>query len=246
MKNLLFIIAILAFVSCGTKTKKESNSTKSCCTESAFNEKSKTNLALFVTVHGTAGSEAELMQEIMNVQKPVRAEDGCIAYNLFQDTEKPNIFYIYEIWSTRPAWEKHMKTQHLKDYISVITEKKLTTKGSDILLLERNDRPIPSNSISPSSLVLFAKITAKESEAKNMQSVIENTLLKPTREEQGCTLYDLHKSTSSPNEFVFFEIWESVDAWTAHMKNDHLKEFGDKATSLLAKDLDIYKAKFVN
>ena len=49
------------------------------------------------------------------------AEDGCINYDLHQDNENPAYFLFYENWESRELWQKHMNSQHLKDYV-VATE----------------------------------------------------------------------------------------------------------------------------
>lgn len=50
-------------------------------------------------------------------------------------------------------------------------------------------------------------------------------LIEPTRAENGCLQYDLHQDNETPAHFMFFEIWESRDAWQVHMNAQHLKDF---------------------
>ena len=59
---------------------------------------------------------------------------------------------------------------------------------------------------------------------------VKNELLKilePTRNEEGCLLYELHQDLNNPNIFVFYEIWETVEAWKAHDTNPHINTFRD-------------------
>ena len=50
-------------------------------------------------------------------------------------------------------------------------------------------------------------------------------LVEPTRQEQGCIQYDLHRNNDNPGHFLFFENWETRDLWQAHMGSAHLAAF---------------------
>lgn len=59
---------------------------------------------------------------------------------------------------------------------------------------------------------------------------VKNELLKilePTRHEEGCLLYELHQDLNNPNIFMFYEIWETVEAWKAHDTKPHINAFRD-------------------
>jgi quinol monooxygenase YgiN len=43
----------------------------------------------------------------------VRAEEGCIQYDLHQDNENPAHFLIYENWESRELWQNHMNAPHV-------------------------------------------------------------------------------------------------------------------------------------
>jgi quinol monooxygenase YgiN len=43
-----------------------------------------------------------------------REEDGNIAYELYQDTDNPQIFSFIEEWKDKEALETHMGTDHFK------------------------------------------------------------------------------------------------------------------------------------
>ena len=50
-------------------------------------------------------------------------------------------------------------------------------------------------------------------------------LVKKTRLEDGCELYELHQDKNTPNKFVFVERWSDRDSWRQHMDGDAIKEF---------------------
>ena len=59
-------------------------------------------------------------------------------------------------------------------------------------------------------------------------------LIRPTRNEEGCLLYDLHRSADVPADFLFYEIWASPEAHAAHKQTPHFLRFTARRDSLLA------------
>lgn len=58
------------------------------------------------------GCEAQLEAELKKVVAPVRAEDGCIRYDLHR-SEYGNVFLFYEIWESPAHLAAHAKTAHI-------------------------------------------------------------------------------------------------------------------------------------
>jgi len=58
--------------------------------------------------------------ELLKLIAPTRKEDGCIEYHLFQDNEDPDIFMFYETWESLTCIEKHVGTDHYKNYVTRI------------------------------------------------------------------------------------------------------------------------------
>ncbi|MFA5471825.1 MAG: putative quinol monooxygenase [Acholeplasmataceae bacterium] len=50
-------------------------------------------------------------------------------------------------------------------------------------------------------------------------------ILEPTRKEQGCLKYDLHQDLEDPSIFMFYEVWETKEAWMAHDTKKHILDF---------------------
>ena len=70
-----------------------------------------TDVCLIVRLEAVAGKEQALRKELQAMLKPTRAEDGCQTYQLYE-SETSNVFYFYEIWSSKEALDKHTKTPH--------------------------------------------------------------------------------------------------------------------------------------
>jgi quinol monooxygenase YgiN len=94
--------------------------------------------------------------------------------------------------------------------------------------------------MTPSSIHIVARVTAKPDAVKALQTVLE-TLLTPTRQEPGCRRYVLMQNQENPTDFTFVEEWADEDAINSHMKSAHLKEAFTKAAGLLAAPPDIQR-----
>jgi quinol monooxygenase YgiN len=46
-----------------------------------------------------------------------------------------------------------------------------------------------------------------------------------TRKEEGCIQYDLHQDKEDQSVFMFYEIWETVEAWQKHDLQQHIINF---------------------
>jgi quinol monooxygenase YgiN len=59
-------------------------------------------------------------------------------------------------------------------------------------------------------------------------------LIVPTRAEEGCVQYDLHESTDTPGQFVFYENWTSREHLDRHLASPHLEAMKARFDELLA------------
>lgn len=75
-----------------------------------------------------------------------------------------------------------------------------------------------------SQLTLVATIKAK-ADAQDQISQALHDLLAPTRAEDGCINYDLHRSIDDPSLFVLYENWASKALWERHMQSPHLQAY---------------------
>lgn len=54
--------------------------------------------------------------ELLKLIDLTRAEEGCLDYNLHQDTENPAHFMFYENWQSRELWQHHMNADYMAVY----------------------------------------------------------------------------------------------------------------------------------
>ncbi|MFT4202498.1 MAG: putative quinol monooxygenase [Chitinophagaceae bacterium] len=88
-------------------------------------------------------------------------------------------------------------------------------------------------------LTVIAKITAKKSTVAETKLLLQS-LVAPTRKEEGCIQYDLHQGISEDHVFFFYENWEDRKALEKHLANDHLLHFRKEAEDLLQVPMEVF------
>ena len=79
------------------------------------------------------------------------------------------------------------------------------------------------------------RVIARALARAGKEDQLRNTLvgmLKPTRDEQGCRLYELYESNNR-GLFYFYEEWESQDALDRHTTTPHYKQLTQNVRDLL-------------
>ena len=57
---------------------------------------------------------ATLRDSFLKCRVETLKEKGCERYEIYQSSEDPTIFFIYEIWTTEQAHREHNATPHVK------------------------------------------------------------------------------------------------------------------------------------
>tara|TARA_B110000211_G_C13798380_1_gene429388 strand:- start:339 stop:629 length:291 start_codon:yes stop_codon:yes gene_type:complete len=83
-----------------------------------------------------------------------------------------------------------------------------------------------------STLTIVANIIAKADKLTALKSALE-TLAKNTRTEAGCVNYILHQSNKDELHFMFYETWQSRQAWLLHMDGENIKAYLAVADNLV-------------
>ena len=91
-----------------------------------------------------------------------------------------------------------------------------------------------SNGKLPKDAVTLAVILRPREGQDMMLEAELRALIGPTRKEEGCLRYDLHRSVEGPGAFLLHEIWETREHHTAHTKTDHFLRWNARKDALLA------------
>ncbi|MCF7924406.1 MAG: antibiotic biosynthesis monooxygenase [Candidatus Izimaplasma sp.] len=73
-------------------------------------------------------------------------------------------------------------------------------------------------------LPLIVKFKVKQDKLEFVKSELLK-ILEPTRNEDGCILYELHQDIDNPCILMFYEIWRNEYSWRKHDNKQHIINF---------------------
>ena len=88
------------------------------------------------------------------------------------------------------------------------------------------------------ALTVVAHLIAKPDKIEETRAALQ-TLIDPTRAEEGCIKYELLQNNADPTDFTFVEEWSDDKALDEHLQTDHIKHLVLRADELLASPPDI-------
>ena len=86
---------------------------------------------------------------------------------------------------------------------------------------------------SKSAVTLSVILRAREGQEALLEAELR-ALVAPTRREEGCITYDLHRATEIPGTFLLHEVWASREHHTAHTQTPHFLRWCARKDALLA------------
>jgi len=103
---------------------------------------------------------------------------------------------------------------------------------------KRPDRPGKSGSAGTAKLpkqavTLIVQLRPRDGQETLLEAELR-ALVGPTRKEEGCLTYDLHRSADAPSAFLLHEIWTSREAHSRHTNTPHFLRWNARKDSLLA------------
>jgi quinol monooxygenase YgiN len=97
----------------------------------------------------------------------------------------------------------------------------------------RKPRGVKITKLPKGALTLVVLLRAKEGQHVLLEAELR-ALVSPTRKEEGCLQYDLHRSADQPGTYLFHEVWESREHHVAHTRTPHFLRWNARKDSLLA------------
>jgi len=83
------------------------------------------------------------------------------------------------------------------------------------------------------AVTLIVILRAREGQETLLEAEVR-ALVGPTRKEEGCLTFDLHRSVDTPGAFLLHEVWATRDAHTEHMHTPHFLRWNAGKDALLA------------
>lgn len=97
----------------------------------------------------------------------------------------------------------------------------------------RASRGVKVSKLPKGALTHVVLLRAKEGQQVLLEAELR-ALIGPTRKEEGCLQYDLHRGADQPGAFLFHEVWESRAHHDAHMRTPHFLRWNARKDALLA------------
>jgi quinol monooxygenase YgiN len=82
------------------------------------------------------------------------------------------------------------------------------------------------------AVTLMVILRSKEGQEPLLEAELR-ALLGPTRKEEGCLQYDLHRGLEHPNTYLLHEVWASSEHHAAHTRTPHFLRWNARKDSLL-------------
>lgn len=105
----------------------------------------------------------------------------------------------------------------------------------------RKSRPASSAKLPKEAVTLIVHLRPREGQETLLEAELR-ALLGPTRKEDGCLTYDLHRSMEAPSAFLLHEVWASREAHSRHTNTPHFLRWNARKDALLAsRDVTFWK-----
>lgn len=92
--------------------------------------------------------------------------------------------------------------------------------------------------MSEKRVTVLARIRAREgTEEKVEQELL--ALIAPSRREEACLEYNLHRSLDDKTVFMFYENWTSREALDEHLSMPYLDAFDEAVEGMLAEEIEV-------
>jgi quinol monooxygenase YgiN len=119
--------------------------------------------------------------------------------------------------------------------------KSAASKRSGKKKTSRKSRSRASAKLPKDAVTLIVQLRAREGQETILEAELR-ALVSPSRKEDGCLCYDLHRSVDTPGALLLHEVWASRDAHTEHTHTPHFLRWNARKDSLLAsRDANFWK-----
>ncbi len=86
-------------------------------------KKAKHEIVCIAQFTAKRGKEAELLRSLHKLMKPTHQEEGCVRYELNQQTDNPRLITYVEKWANMKIFKKHCKMPYIVDFFDNVAPK---------------------------------------------------------------------------------------------------------------------------
>src|SRR5439155_7357087 len=97
----------------------------------------------------------------------------------------------------------------------------------------RKTRGAAGGKLPKDAVTLMVILRAREGQETPLEAELR-ALVSPSRREEGCLTYNLHRSIDTPGALLLHEVWTSRQAHTEHTHTPHFLRWNARKDALLA------------
>jgi quinol monooxygenase YgiN len=112
-------------------------------------------------------------------------------------------------------------------------EKRAASQRSGKKKVSRKSHSRANAKLPKDAVTLIVLLRAREGQETILEAELRG-MVAPTRKEDGCLRYDLHRSVDTPGALLLHEVWESRAAHTEHTHSPHFLRWNARKDALLA------------
>jgi quinol monooxygenase YgiN len=168
-----------------------------------------------------AGKESALLELFRGLVEPTRKEAGCLRYELNQEIENPAAFTFAEKFSSREAFESHVKSPHIQGFgqrSPDLIETRQVRLHRELLPAVQAEARAGADG---AEVIVIAHFTAKPGKEEELSTFLQG-LVEPTRREPGCVRYELNQDLKDTATFSFVETFADRQGFDAHCKMPYI------------------------
>ncbi len=104
-----------------------------------------------------------------------------------------------------------------------------------------NARKTPRGKLPKEAVTLIVILRSREGQETLLEAELR-ALVGPSRKEDGCLTYNIHRSVEPPGALLLHEVWASREAHTEHTHTPHFLRWNARKDALLAsRDANFWK-----
>jgi quinol monooxygenase YgiN len=111
--------------------------------------------------------------------------------------------------------------------------KRAASRRSSKKRVSRRSRASRNEKLPKDAVTLIVILRAREGQETPLEAELR-ALVGPSRREEGCLRYDLHRSVDAPGALLLHEVWATREAHTEHSHTPHFLRWNARKDALLA------------
>lgn len=162
-----------------------------------------------------------------NMQHSLRDEPGVLAMHAVSSLNQPGVVYTFEVYSGEAAYRHHVETMHYKSFVDttrsfVVSKQSIAT--TPVFLVEKSaSLSVVQRGRTPETRIV--EVTVKREDLDAFRRIVTAEMRESMKVEPGVLAMYAVTRKDHPEQWIFFEIYASSDAYASHRKTPHFMEY---------------------